>query len=72
MERKIVLEIECGELTCAKEKGEFCRFAGATHLGTVPACMLFPDFKANISHTELETVDGWTQRCDACLEATRG
>lgn len=64
---KLNINIECGVVTCAYEKGKFCRFLGSKKLGQVPVCMLFPD--ENGSHTILKTSDGWVQRCKACLAA---
>lgn len=59
------IEICCGEKTCAREPGRFCRFLGASHFGTRPECLLFP---SEASHTPLKEKDGWVQRCEACLE----
>jgi hypothetical protein len=59
---KVTLSYECGETTCATEPGKFCRFLGAIHFGQVPVCMLF-------DNRELQEKEGWTQRCEECLEA---
>ena len=73
--RKLTLEILCGEKTCAYAKGKFCPYLGSKRFGTVSLCLLFPP-KDPMPHqdgaaTELETKDGWLQRCDACLAAER-
>ena len=57
----ISVEFECGETTCAKEPGEFCRFFGTTHFGQVAVCTLF-------NCESLSMVEGWTRRCKQCLE----
>lgn len=63
----IKIEIKCGENTCASAPGVFCRFLGTVRFGAVSVCRLFPDHTD--SHTVLDEVDGWVQRCDACKEA---
>jgi ADP-ribose pyrophosphatase YjhB (NUDIX family) len=62
---KIEIEIECGEKTCAREPGKFCRYFGTVGLGQKPVCRLFPTEKA--SYTHLDEVGGWTMRCDDCI-----
>ena len=59
------IEIECGEKTCAREPGKFCRYFGTLGLGQKPVCRLFPTEKA--SYTHLDEVGGWTMRCDDCI-----
>jgi hypothetical protein len=66
MKRRLPIEIDCGDQTCAKEPGKFCRFFGQVKFGTIPVCMLFPS--VDNSHTILEQgPDGWTLRCTECL-----
>ena len=76
MNRKLEIEIDCGDTTCASAPGKFCRFAGARRWGTVPVCLLFPDqnpSRQNVSgHTGLDDKDGWVQRCQGCLDAEKG
>ncbi len=70
MEKTIVLKIDCGETTCAKEKGKFCQFVGVRRFGTISVCLLFPS-ESN-SFTDLsENEHGWIARCEACLEHTQ-
>ena len=42
MKTTLKIQVECGETTCAKEPGKFCRFFGTMRFGTIPICMLFP------------------------------
>lgn len=71
--KRLRLDVDCGEKTCAKAPGEFCRFFGSRKFGSVPVCMLFPNpfpgHKDPHSATPLREVDGWTLRCQACLDA---
>jgi hypothetical protein len=66
---RVSVEIQCGESTCAKERGKFCKFFGARDFGTVPVCSLFPS--ENHTFTDLEVSNGWVQRCKSCLESTK-
>jgi len=34
MKRKLTIEIDCGDTTCARARGEFCRYFGSTRFGT--------------------------------------
>jgi len=69
-DKKIILSIHCGELTCASEPGKFCQFLGSMKLGQIPVCMLFPSKDG--SHTVLknnkDNGEGWTLRCRDCLQ----
>jgi hypothetical protein len=67
MKRGIILEIECGETTCASEPGRFCRFLGRQKFGSISVCMLFPDPDGQGSDTTLRDQDGWIRRCPACM-----
>jgi hypothetical protein len=64
MKRKIVFEIECGDLTCASEPGEFCKFLGVSHFGTKFCCCLFSE---DSSYTDLREKNGWIMRCKECM-----
>lgn len=66
----VVINIRCGERTCARTAGEFCQYFGSIRFGMVPVCRLFPS--DDNSYTELEAVDGWTLRCKDCLTLTKG
>jgi hypothetical protein len=73
MERKLIIEIECGEKTCASEPGKFCNLIGSRHFGGISICTCFsrPDSKGILSFVELEEKDGWLLRCDECLAAEK-
>lgn len=62
-------KIQCGEKTCAYEKGKFCKYLGTKKLGIIYVCLLFPDDKG--SFTVLEDINGWLQRCPDCLKASK-
>ena len=55
------LPIECGETTCARERGKFCRFVTpSVNIGN-SVCSLFGG--------RLQEPDGWLLRLPECLEA---
>ena len=64
MAKEIVaqLPLGCGEFTCARKRGEFCRFMRTMHFGTVWVCGIF-DKKP-------DEVAGWLMRLPECLRAT--
>ena len=55
---KLTITTECGEKTCAVEKGKFCRWMYANWQGQA-RCGLYDE--------QLFDVDGWTQRGSTCL-----
>lgn len=59
--RTLRFEINCGEATCAVERGKFCSHFVSTGIGTKPFCLLF--------QTPLTDHEGWRMRCDECLRA---
>lgn len=69
MKRKLMLEIECGDKTCASEPGVFCdKIYQQPKLKwpQIPmswCCRLF-----NVELSE-DKPCGWLQRCQACLDA---
>jgi hypothetical protein len=69
----IQFEIKCGEESCAREEGKFCRFLGSRKFGSVSVCLLFPSKnpgrKESGASTSLEEKNGWVLRCLACLDA---
>ena len=72
----IRLTIDCGEKTCAREAGKFCSYFGTRSFGQKAVCMLFPS-EAGGSYTDLAEISegysmGLTQRCEACLQASKG
>ena len=59
MKHNIKFEIDCGEKTCASEKGKFCHFLRLS-LNGKDSCLLFgPVFDDNT---------GWIQRHKDCLK----
>jgi len=66
--RHLSLPIECGEKTCASQKGKFCEFLYVERFGTTPFCKLFSEQLRIKGHVPLEEVDGWLQRHPRCLE----
>lgn len=67
--RRLELTIRCGERTCAAAPKQFCPYFGTRKFGQVPMCRLFPTQTG--SATVLEEQDGWTQRCQACLDSEK-
>lgn len=70
MKRELIVEIDCGDTTCASEPGKFCRFMGTSKFGSIFHCMLFRDLTVwrGPDEVRLEEKDGWLQRCPQCLE----
>jgi hypothetical protein len=64
MKRKLEIEVECGETTCASEPGKFCRYARWKLDGSNPNCAMF-------GRNLYVGRDGWVQRCDECLSAEK-
>jgi len=62
MKRTLMLEIDCGETTCASEPEQFCRNAGVKGMKNMPWCLLFG---GSISLDE----NGCYARCKQCLDA---
>lgn len=67
MLRQLNIQINCGNTTCASKPGEFCKYMGSRHFGSVPICTLFPSEDA--IYTELQDKGGWVQRCQDCLDS---
>lgn len=65
--RRLVIEIDCGEDTCASAPRKFCAFLGSRKFGQHPVCRLFPG--GGQSFTDLTESGGWVQRCAACKRA---
>lgn len=59
--RRIQLEINCGDFTCASEPGKFCKCLGTSKFGQLSKCNLFDG--------NLEEEEGWLQRCQECLDS---
>ena len=69
MKRTILIEIDCGEDTCASEPGKFCEYVGHRGLGgTIPICTLFA-YGRDVTTDLGEINGGWLRRCDACKNA---
>jgi len=66
---EVRFDLNCGALTCASESNKFCKFFGTKTFGQVPVCRLFPSEEK--SYTELRQLNGWSIRCDACLDAEK-
>jgi len=73
VKRKILIEIEAGEKTCAIEPGKFCEFSGTVNWGMTFICRLFPgpDEAYTVLHNTKNDGMGWTIRCPACLAAEK-
>lgn len=71
MKVSLQIEIDCGVETCARARGEFCRFFGTRKFGQVPICTLFPAIGCDgvVNHTDLDEDDGWTLRCPECINS---
>jgi hypothetical protein len=63
--RQIILDIDCGETTCAKIPGKFCEHVGSIGFGQHYVCRLFP--MEDKPYTPLEDVGDWLMRCEKCL-----
>jgi hypothetical protein len=63
----LTIPIECGEDTCSRAKGHFCKFQEWRVDGTKPRCTLFekPLFD------EAGGINGWLLRCKQCKEAEK-
>ena len=57
---KVKVEFECGEKTCAKEPGVFCKFCSISLFG-IGQCTLF-------DNRRLFDENGWLMRHEECLE----
>jgi hypothetical protein len=71
MKVQIVINIECGENTCASEPGKFCKYTGAKAFGTIPFCLLFQENLEATTGTNGEHGMGWLQRCNSCKEHSK-
>ena len=60
MTKTLKIDIDCGDLTCASKPGKFCEWIGSRKFGQIARCMLFDQ--------DLELIDGWTHRCEQCLQ----
>jgi hypothetical protein len=65
--KKLTIEIECGEKTCAIEKGKFCPYLCTTRMGTIPYCGIWYDQDRKGMPAPLESKNGWLQRRPECL-----
>ena len=55
----------CGEKTCAREPGKFCRFLATTHFGTHYVCRMYGD--REIVNDSNGDGTGWLLRLEECL-----
>ena len=67
MKLTLKIDIDCGEVNCAKEPGRYCKYFGYLNgEGRTAICRLFPD--KDESYTLLRVgEDGWTRRCEKCV-----
>ena len=65
MIKRLTIEIECGEDTCASTPGHFCIYRGARIDGSEPACDLF----RKRLYDKNGDIEGWLLRCKECKEA---
>ena len=67
MKRKLEIEINCGDLTCASKKEGSCDFIGQRGYSEIFACLLFPS--NDVSYTFLEVKNDKILRCKECLKS---
>ena len=66
--RNIVLEIDCGDTTCASSPGKFCPGLASRNFGSRFYCTKF-SVPGTVDDVELfDDGTGWLQRCQACLD----
>lgn len=61
---KLVLNITCGEKTCASEPGKFCEYVRSKKFGTRWDCYLFGELG-----NSKDDGTGWLLRHEDCLAA---
>ena len=66
MKKTVKIIISCGEKTCARKPGKFCKYLGTSGMAQTTICRLFPT--KEFSFTILKEKRGWTQRCKECLK----
>jgi len=78
--RTLKIKIECGETTCASEKGQFCAHCLSQRFGTEHFCNLFSPYDTGggkfRSRAPLEVHGegpraGWLARLPECVEAEK-
>lgn len=68
--KQLILEVDCGDKTCASEPGRFCQYLSTRNFGTESYCRIFGQVDYRASPVALETgEDGWLQRWPDCIEA---
>ena len=61
--KAIVIEIDCGEKTCASSPGNFCQFFRQRIDGSEPRCCLF----GKLLFDDKKAITGWLMRLPECL-----
>lgn len=59
----LLIQVDCGETTCASSTGAFCRYFSMRLDGAKPYCRLF---RRSLKE---DRPDGWVQRCLDCIQA---
>lgn len=71
--RRLILNIEAGDTTCASKPGYFCKHVRGHLKGSY--CGLFQNISASIvgkpHYPFLDEVDGWLKRLPECIAAER-
>jgi hypothetical protein len=71
----LLINIECGNETCASKPGVFCKYLGTTKFGTNYVCVLFPNQNpgrkehGGVTPLQEDKPGGSLLRCTACLNA---
>lgn len=75
MKVRIEYDLNCGETSCYKERGDPCQFLSSRRFGTELCCSLFMenDNKHGIRPKTIEACEtGWVQRLPECVSAAVG
>jgi hypothetical protein len=62
---KLIIDINSGEKTCAKEKGVFCHYLKSRIDGFDPVCSLFD----RRIYDKDGSIMGWLLRCKECIDS---
>lgn len=67
--KRIEIQLDCGETTCAPVPGQFCAFVATRKFGAIYYCKIWHCVDSRGRAVGLEEKDGWLQRCPECLAA---